>query len=122
MQDFQFVAQSDLRQPLTYVHPAVKAVGGASGVSESNMAYDVIEEACTLETDTGTPSRDEPPGVTADTGVRGQLAGVDSEPHRRVVAGVREPPEPSPGATGGTGTSDATLLQPAHYTDAIAVS
>ena len=28
VQDFQFVAQSDLRQPLAYVHPAVKAVGG----------------------------------------------------------------------------------------------
>ena len=67
VQDFQFVAQSDLRQPLTYVHPAVKAVGGASGVSESNMAYDVIEEAYTLDTDTGTPTRDEPPGVAADT-------------------------------------------------------
>ena len=32
VQDFQYVAQSDLRQPLTYVHPAVKAVGGVSGV------------------------------------------------------------------------------------------
>ena len=38
------------------------------------------------------------------------------------MAGVREPPEPSPGATGGTGTSDATLPQPTQYTDAKAVS
>ena len=85
------------------------------------MAYDVIEEACTLDTDTGTPTRDEPPGVAADTGVREQLAGVDSRPARRVVAGVREP-EPSTGAANGTGTSDATPPQPTRYADAETVS
>ena len=45
LQDFQFVAQSDLGQPLTHLHPAEKAVDGPTAVSESTMAYDAKQQA-----------------------------------------------------------------------------